>query len=378
MKGHDGTDEASAERVRIYALAGSNAIGKATPVVEAALRAEFGIGDPARLSVAVHPSGYIDVFNEKELWARTVAPSLPSAAVAEERAKRFLAGLAKRLAPLASGEPSLVWIPPVPARPLELLALPAPGKAWFDHWLYRTQPQLSCGRGKPALPVFGSQLEVRVGHGGAVIGYSARWRPITGATREVSATPWRASEMAHDHGGGERHGDHRHPETPARAYVLDGAILPQLYLAPYYLATSGHHFEFVSASPVSLTVDFVLSDDAESTTIGALVRGGSGAYDFAWNALPAGDPFVDRVELGRGAPAEMAGEAVMSQVSLPKGAWTVLVHVVDRETGAFKHQQQAVFSCPFSVRGEPGFALPDDETRVIRAVDLPPPSPPVS
>lgn len=356
-------------KVRAYALAGSAAIEPAAAQVETAVRTELGIADRARLEVAVHGNGFIDAFDTRELWERTAAPTLPDARGAETRAQSFLAGIAKRLAPLARGDAPLIFVPPLPARPLELVAIRAPGKARWDHWLYRTQPQLTPASGQRALSVFGAQLEVRVGHGGAIVGFSSRWRPITGQMRQVEARALDVSADAGDHGTGPPQPTGRPPES-TQVYVLDGAVIPQHYLAPYHLVTAGHHYRLVSASALSLTVDFALDDDETGTTIRAVVDGGSGSYDFDWCAAPLADPLADRIDLGSGSRVTDEREQVTAQVQVPKGAWIAIVHVIDRETGAFKHHQQHVFSSPFAQRGEAGFAVPDPADRVIREFEL--------
>lgn len=344
------------ERVRAYALAGSAAIEPTISTVEASLRTQFGIADRARLEIAVHPNGFINAFDTRELWERNVPPSLPSAKQAEARAKAFLAGLAQQLAPLAIGETPLIYLPPLPAQPLELLAVAAPGKRHWDHWLYRTQPKLAPGYGQRAVSVFGSQIEVRVGHGGSIIGYCARWRPITGQTRGVAAVPLSAAH--HDH-----HGPTSSNPSAGLVYVLEGAMIPQHYLSTYHVISSGHHFDFVSASELSLVIRFTLDDDEDSTGVTAIVEGGSGEYDFDWCAFPMLDPFGDRIDLGSGTLSTDERDFTSSRIRIAKGAWRMILHVIDRVTGAFKHYQELVFSSPFEGRAE-AFYTPVDPPRV--------------
>ncbi len=360
--------------IRVWALAGAAELARAADAVEAAIRAELGVADRAAFEVVVHPNGFVDAFRP-DAAAPVAAPTLPRADDAERRAKALLAGLARRLGPLASGERPVVFVPPLPARPLELLAVAAPGQRRWDHWLYRTQPQLTPAPGARALPVFGAQLEVRIGDGGQVIGFHARWRPLSGATRAARVTAWTAPTDGHGH-------DHDGPAAahrpPAMAYVLEGAAVPQQYLAPYYLVTAGHHFQFASASEMSLLVGLSFDDDETSTGVTCDVAGGSGQFEFRWAATSLIDPGADRVDLGAGDVGRDAAARTQARIRVPKGAWLIAVHVLDRATGAFKHHQEAVHSAPFAVRGAPAFALPDDTSLAISERELPVSAPAVA
>jgi hypothetical protein len=368
--------EAASSAARVYALAGSDRIVRSRDAVEQAIRAELGIADVARLEVAVHPSnGWIDVYDRQELWDRSLPPTLPTAAGAEQRARGFLTSLARRLSAPTDDDAPLVWIPPLPARPLELVGVASPDGRRWDHWLYRTQPKLAARSGGAQLPVFGAELEVRVGHGGQIVGFHGRWRPITGQHRSVAETAWQAPEPDPHHGRSSR----KQAPIPPRAYVLEGAIIPQYYLAPYYVVNLGHHLELASASSMSLTVGFLIDDDEEQTRVTARVDGGSGDYAFRWARCPLEDPLeMDREDLGDGDRRRVEDDSIVGEIRFSKGASLVMVNVLDLRTGGFKHHQEHVFSSPFAHRGAPLFVIPDDTTRPVTEHMLEPGPTPVA
>jgi len=117
--------------------------------------------------------------------------------------------------------------------------------------------------------------------------------------------------------------------------------------------SDGHTLRFVSASPYSLTVEFGRIHGKDTMLVTAAASGGSGDYAYNFAAY-----VLDRVEngyteLGPGRSVQVrtdTGSARVGAVELPRGAYIVMVNVLDRATGAFKHSQQQVVS---SLRSPP-------------------------
>jgi hypothetical protein len=337
-----------ADQVRVYALVNPALIAEAQDVIAGALYRVLGISDPAAHEVVVSRSGgWMSYVAKEELWTRRHPPVLPTGDVARQRAERFLAALAAETAPGARSWPenlARVSLLPRLLRPVQLSVVPrADGSAW-DHWLYRAQPRLALDpSGRRSVPVFGSQVEVRVGDRGQIVSCSARWRPPSGERITVELVPFGPSPGEH---GGEGHGHHGTPAHDLQ-YVLDGEDIPQHYLAPYYLTSDGHMLRAVSACPYSLTVEFGRVQGAESMLVTAAASGGSGDYVYNLAAYDLGRLEDGLTELGPGQTLEVeneTGTTRIAAVELPNGAYMLMVNVRDRSNGAFKHHQQQVVS----------------------------------
>jgi hypothetical protein len=236
-----------------------------------------------------------------------------------------------------------------PVRELSEAALAAvsrPDGSTYDHWLYRLSPTLTLdGAGRRRALVLGAQLEVRIGHGGRVIGLSSRWHPISGAVKYAPISPFTPPP-------GDAGDDDVAQKPPPIQYVLDGDDAQQYYLAPYYARVEEHVLALYSASPWSLTVDIGRVRQSQSTmTLVALAEGGSGDYAYHWGALPQLG-LGEFVDLGRGSAPSDNGAA--SQVELPNGAYIVVLNVLDRATGAFKHHRQIIAACAIESPDEQG------------------------
>lgn len=318
---------------------------------DAITRAVFrilGVSDPSKHDVSVsESSGWMYYLAKEELWVRQHPPVLPSADVARERAEKFVAALAAATAAGAEGWPenlAQVSLLPRLMRPVQLSAVPRPDGSVWDHWLYRAQPRLSLDpSGRKSVPVFGSQVEVRIGDRGQVVSFSSRWRPLSGERTSTDLVPFKApppEEGEREHQGGK--------EPPHKLqYVLEGEIAPQHYLAPYYLMSDGHMLRAVSATPYSLTVDMGRIQGKESMLVTAAASGGSGDYAYNFAAYVLSRIEEGYVELGRGQSVEVetdTGTALVGAIEIPNGAYVVMVNARDRATGAFKHYQQQVVS----------------------------------
>jgi hypothetical protein len=338
-------------RMWAHLLAGQEEVGTAAPRVESVLRQLVGTRGQ-EMEVNVHPTcGWISMVARRPLATRRSA-TLLSARDAKSRAEKFLLHLATRLKPTA--DLPLIFLPPLPNEPVELVAVPHPTYREWNHWLYRTQPQLPTSHRGSSIPVLGSAIEVRVGEGGQIIGFHSRWRPTTGNRVNCDVTPAPPAKPK------------RSP--PRQVYVLEGAAIPQSYLAAYWLIDNGDDFHLMSGCSLALVVELDVFDEETTTMVRANVEGGSGDYQFGWARYDATDPFDGLQMLGAGTSSRLQDGAMESTIELGKSAHQVVVHVIDRQTGAFKHYQQLVVSSPFSKRQEPRFATPDP-TGMIDEVD---------
>jgi hypothetical protein len=339
-----------ADQVRIHALANPAAIAAAQDVITRALFRILGVSDPAKHDVSVSAaSGWVSYLAKDEVWSRPQPPVLPTADVARQRAEAFIAAVAAATASGADGWPAnLAQISLLPRlmRPVQLSAVPRPNAPLWDHWLYRAQPRLTLDpAGRQSVPVFGTHVEVRIGDRGQVVSFRSRWRPLSGERITTDLTPFKAPP--HDDGGGAREEERGRDQAHDLQYVLDGEIIPQHYLAPYYLTSDGDLLQMVSASPYSLTVELGRVQGPESMLVTAMASGGSGdyAYNFAAYTLNRVDEGYTALGRGQSVETETAdGTALVGAVEIPNGAYVVLVNVRDRATGAFKHTQQQVVS----------------------------------
>ena len=187
----------------------------------------------------------------KELWVRRSPPQLPDRAAAQKAAETVLARLEKACSDVHPRWPKSLrgtaLLPPVATlRPATLAAVARPdGSAW-DHWLYRAEPRLRIDGVASPIGVYGSQVEVRIGHGGMPITIRSRWRPLSGEEKLTDLTPFRAPP-------GLELPDTDTPPTPPLNYLFQGEGIPQYYLAPYYCIPSDAGAALVTASPFSLT-----------------------------------------------------------------------------------------------------------------------------
>ncbi len=336
------------DTARIYAFADLAAVTAARGAITRAVLQTLGVtGDRHRVTVA-DGSGWIDAVALDDLWSRRAAAALLARDAAQAKAEAFLAALDKAMSPATLGWPASLRgtavLPPVAllAR-AELVAVPMRDGAGWNHWLYRAQPTLLVGDAdNTRAPVYGACIDVRVGHLGQVVGFSSSWRPI-GVDRKTVALSGYVVPAELD---ADAVGD----GPPPIVYLLAGAGMPQLYLAPYYLAGTGHDLIAVSASPYSLTLGVGRTvQGAETTTLMTLARGGSGRYAYRWATMALDDPEAGLTDRGAGTTATIdaiEGRATASSIAIENGTFIVMVNVRDEATGAFAHFQQQVFASP--------------------------------
>jgi hypothetical protein len=207
----------------------------------------------------------------------------------------------------------------------------------WDHWLFRARPVLPLSvRDGTTAEVFGGQLEIRIGPGGAVLGYLSRWRPLLDDYEDVPQT----SMPPTDTNGARR----------KVAYILDGEAALQHYLAPYFLSADGDDLEVSSACALSLVVRVARHSVEDPTKYVAVVEGGSGDYLFDWGVVPLADlSEAGFRELGSGDRIRIDSDGsrvTLGLVTVPAGAHLLLVNVIDQQTGAFRHHSEQVYVAP--------------------------------
>lgn len=326
-------------RLLCYKLAPPGAAAKAADPIARLIRKELGVAEPERHVVEVTPwSGWIRYYDRKRLWQDRVV-ALPSRAQAQEKAEAWL----RTYAALLTGNPALpdevrsLQLAPGQAKAQDLMALANSNGNGYDHWLYRAQPMLTLGASPGAVAVMGSAVEIRIGEGGAIIGFTVRWRALTGETVRV---PLVAPQERYVDQPPDSDSDNEAPSE--LVYVLDGEFSPQSYLSPFYLRGTGHDISYVGAGALSLTIDFFGYNTNEATELTAIVMGGSGNYDVHWGYAPLGEPFELQM-LGE-LRSKTIGTATASTVSVPVGAYLVVIDARDRLTGATAFTQQYAIS----------------------------------
>jgi hypothetical protein len=279
---------------------------KAEPAIGDALRRTLRASDADRHSIHVSEScGWIAYTDRAQLWRKDPPGRLPlNAGEARAHAEHFLRELA-----VALNDPSMRrrastlnginLIPPLEHR--ETVVVGSNHGAGWDHWLYRAQPSLPLDQDQRRAALFGSQFEVRIGDGGRVVGYNARYRPITSEHLLAEVRSFAPAD-AHTHADGEnqRSGRPERIAVPPMVYLQEGDGIPQHYVAPYYLVDNGHVLALASATPWSLLVSLEFKQLEDRTRATAVVTGGSGDYAFDWGIYE-----IDAMEnghrgLGRG------------------------------------------------------------------------------
>jgi hypothetical protein len=337
------------DTARIYAFADLAAVTASRGAITRAILQTLSVtGDRHRVTVA-DGSGWIDAVALDDLWARPTPAALLTPDAAQAKAEGFLTALDKAMSPASQGWPaSLRGVAVLPPAALltraELIAVPMRDGSGWNHWLYRAQPTLLLGdAGNTRAPVYGTCVDVRVGHRGQIVGFTSSWRPTGVDRKTVPLSDYAApAELDADAVGNN--------DPPPMVYLLHGAAMPQLYLAPYYLAGAGHDLIAVSASPYSLTLDVGrTAQGAETMTLMTLARGGSGRYAYRWATMALDDPETGLTDRGSGTTATIdaiEGRATASSIAIENGTFIVMVNVRDEATGAFAHFQQQVFASP--------------------------------
>jgi hypothetical protein len=339
-----GTDYDS--KYRIYALANVALFLDQLDVIQRLVLGALHVSVSPRRRVSISPAGgWFDYNNLDELWNRRSPPALPSKDEAVKAAEDILSRIEKACSDANPDWPKTLrgraLLPPVNL--LQRVTCDArvrpDGSAW-DHWLYRAQPRLPLDGGSTTrVPVFGSQVEVRIGHRGMPVSVCSRWTPLAQAQKLVDRSPYVARA------DGE-------PATankpdPLLAFLLEGEAVPQFYLAPYYFDIDTHGASGVSASPYSLTVDVAPTKvNAETTIVAALAQGGSGDYIYNWARYSMSRYEEPLRVLGPGrthSVVSAGARATAASIELESGACIVVVNVKDRATGAFKHQAAQIY-----------------------------------
>jgi hypothetical protein len=267
-------------------------------------------------------SGWVSFTLENDLWLDAPKRRLPrDAEEAMKAARDFIARLHEachseeylrlKVPPLLPAG-RLARVEPVEAAPVFHFAKP-----WVDHWLCRFEVWLNPRpQGDDSIRVFGSEIDIRVGQGGKVAGFTSHWRPaLLEGARQV--------EMFHP-GGDEHHNRDPDHQAPALVYELSGENCPQTFITPYYLTTQGHHGTMFPASSHSLLVDVGCAEkDGGGAYVVPRVLGGSGDYTFDWACWRPDALFEEGV----------VGLGTREFIELPPGVFNIILHVKDNRTG---------------------------------------------
>jgi hypothetical protein len=335
----------------VWALADPNAVVEHAAAIERAFRNALGARDRDRHRVTVS-AGLIEHVDTKGLW-NTGNAALPSEAQARQQATKVIATVSKALSP--QGDPTLakalgpVLLSPPQLQPIDLFRIASPQTGAFDHWLMRSRPRLTLKiEDGSSAEVFGAEVDVRIGPGGAVLSYLSRWRPLLGEHVDV---PLAAPPEEEGEGGGQGQ------PKQGIVYVLEGESIPQHYLAPYYITDHGHDLDLSSACELSLVVHVVPYSTDDPSQYVAVVDGGSGDYVFDWGLLGLSDLGEGTLtRLGEGETVRdrsTTPESTLSVVKMPPGAHLALVNVIDRDTGAFRHHSEQIYVAPAQSAAQP-------------------------
>jgi hypothetical protein len=334
--------------VCVWALADPAPITQNAAAIQQALRQALGANDPTRHRVTI-AAGFIEHEDTVGLWS-TNGAALPSAEEAQTYAGEIVKKVAKALSP--SGSPKLfeelgpVELVPSRLRPVDLLQVASAEGAGWDHWLVRSRPQVPMRTADGACAdVFGAEVDVRIGPGGAILGYLSRWRPLIDEHVEVALAPAPPPPPSQSSSSPTISAE----QAPTIVYVLEGESAPQFYLAPYYAGEDDEDLTLTSGCELSLVVNIVPYATDDPTRYVAVVDGGSGQYSYDWGTLPLaelGEAAGSLTELGQGETVPDRSTdppGTLSVARIPAGAHVVLVNVVDVKTGAFQHHSEQVF-----------------------------------
>jgi hypothetical protein len=317
-------------------------------VIQGLIMQALKLSASAHSRVSLSPaSAWAEYTNLEELWTRSSPPSLQSAADALETAETVLTHIEQ-----ACSDANAAWPKSLRGRTLlpsvgmlkriSINAVVRPDGSCFDHWLYRARPQLVLdGGSRTRVPVYGSAVEVRIGHMGLPIGIRSRWTPLAPTQKLVDPSPYIPSANE------QQPASNGQAAPPRLAYLLEGDAVPQFYLAPYFIEVDEHGGTPVSASPFSLTVDIERTrQNDETMVVVALARGGSGDYLYKWGiySLVRYEDGFRQLGAGRQHLLGASAGVMASSIELNNGAYIVAVNVKDRATGAFKHQQAQIYS----------------------------------
>lgn len=350
------------EKVYVHWLASPASMAEATAGIRRALFQVLGVSDPGRHVVNVSPSsGNVSYIDTQEVWRRGPPPDLlPSPAKARAAAEGFLRELGQALERSQRDLPTelerVVFVPRLQSP--EIVAVSRPDAGAWDHWLYRAQPRLPLGDGR-WVRLEGAYVEIRIGHGGQIVSYSAMWQPILANRFKTELRPPPQVHGAHSHiEGADRR---RRESAPVLVYPWEGDAVPQHYLAPFYVVADEHHQGLASATPYSLVAEIVWRPhDEERTEVMVVVEGGSGRYDFGFATYRPEDLWEVGLTIRQGRTRTVrtaeGDELDAGVVRIPNGAYVVMANVRDRETGAFRHVQQQVVSSPVVGEAAPQLA----------------------
>jgi len=341
------------DKVYVYALANPSLIYQQIHAIEISFFEAMQVVASDRHTLLLsESSAWLDYTAVGEIWDRKSPPALPERDNALKIAENVLGKIEQKCSDANNKWPEqlrgISLLPPARLlRRQSLHAIPRPDSSTWDHWLYRAEPQLLYdGGSKKRAGVYGSQIEVRIGHLGKIISIRSRWRPLSGERILTEMKSFVEDEELHP-----QRSEDKDLQPPIVNFLLEGDGIPQHYLAPYYFQTDGHRITMTSASSWSLTVDIGRTQQNDTTMIlTALAQGGSGDYRYNWAFYSLSDFDSKFIEMGSGQTDianTLEGKSISSSIEFPNGHYVVMINVRDSVTGAFKHHQQQVFSSAF-------------------------------
>ncbi len=304
---------------------------------------------------SIHPvSGYIFYADHSELWNAASSTDFPrDSNEAEKIARNFIeeanAKLSVNRQLREAGFPSVF---PSDLRRIWVGAIIPQGHNTPGHWLCQFGVFLAVDQERTAR-VEGAVIDIRIGRKGKILGLNSRWRPLTGDVLSSElVNPADLDAFYSDSPFKIRKPQPNplppiiKPDSNAIGFVensgkkacellfwLADENSPQYFLAPTYLARSGHHSSLRPASLHSLHADIWQRSSDAGMELLAVVGGGSGNYAYQWGHWTLDTFFETGITL-----------AGMSQtVFLEPGVSNVLLHVKDTLTGAVAQAQKSVY-----------------------------------
>jgi hypothetical protein len=342
------------EKVRVYDLVNPGLL----KAHEADLKWLFfdvvgGRPDALGTTFSVSPvSGWIYFEDGRNIRSNAVRMLLPQdQSKAKAIADQFLSDLHAALAdnkkyPFLK-ELADVEILPSQAKVIEASAVVGSNGSDAEHWIVRCEVALRGYKDmRDKLVVQGSQIEIRLGDHGQVVGFCSRWTPVSRTIRYADFIPYQDKDgHAHDASGQDNDG-HAHssegkqvglPEVH-QVYCLKGDGVPQFYLAPYHSVLDGHHSKLSPASTLSLELRFNQFHSKEEMVIEAAVDGGSGDFSYHWGHYQLESVWDEGV-------VDDQNDVPYLRISPPCYA-VVMLHVLDRKTGAYCYHSEQVVGHP--------------------------------
>ena len=184
--------------------------------------------------------------------------------------------------------------------------------------------------------MYGSTIEVRIGMNGDIIGLFSGWRPYYGIEIVERINSPTQQDDKHEHNASIS-------KNPV--YILESTGEPQLFLAPYYIGSSGHEISIFPASHYSLSVKILeeIIDQTGALRLTAVIIGADSmkakGFDmekriqYSWGSYRLDSHALEFTDIG-----------TSSTIAIEKGIHNVILQVEDIQTHAIAHIQQIVYA----------------------------------